>query len=90
MIHSWPNADGTQKIENTGPLTMKRMETVDEEFLAASLDFIDRQHRAGKPFFTWFNSTRMRPWCCKAAICARDRPTVCTQDRKSTRLNSSH
>lgn len=47
------------KIEDTGPLTKKRMETVDEEFLAASLDFIDRQHAAGKPFFLWFNSTRM-------------------------------
>ena len=50
-------ADG--KIEDTGPLTRKRMETVDEEFLAATLDFIDRQHKAGKPFFCWFNSTRM-------------------------------
>jgi arylsulfatase len=50
-------ADG--KIEDTGPLTRKRMETVDEEFLNATLDFIDRQHKAGKPFFAWFNSTRM-------------------------------
>jgi arylsulfatase A-like enzyme len=50
-------ADG--KTEDTGPLTTKRMETVDEEFLAAALDFIDRQHKAGKPFFCWFNSTRM-------------------------------
>ena len=36
----WP--DGTQKIENTGPLTIKRMETVDEEFLDASLNFIEK------------------------------------------------
>jgi arylsulfatase A-like enzyme len=50
---------GKQTIEDTGPLTTKRMETVDEEFLAASLDFIERQHKAGKPFFCWFNSTRM-------------------------------
>ncbi|UXN65654.1 arylsulfatase [Phyllobacterium sp. A18/5-2] len=50
---------GKQKIEDTGPLTKKRMETVDEEFLAAAKDFIDRQHKAGKPFFCWFNSTRM-------------------------------
>ena len=50
-------ADG--KIEDTGPLTKKRMETVDEEFLEASLDFIDRAHKADKPFFVWFNSTRM-------------------------------
>jgi arylsulfatase len=51
------SADG--KIDDTGPLTRKRMETVDAEFLAAALDFIDRQHQAGKPFFVWFNSTRM-------------------------------
>jgi len=50
---------GKQKIEDTGPLTKKRMETVDEEFLAAQLDFMERQVKAGKPFFSWFNSTRM-------------------------------
>jgi arylsulfatase A-like enzyme len=50
-------ADG--KITDTGPLTRKRMETVDEEFLAGALDFIDRQHKAEKPFFCYFNSTRM-------------------------------
>jgi arylsulfatase len=50
-------ADG--KSQGTDPLTKKRTETVDEEFLAAALDFIDRQHKAGKPFFVWFNSTRM-------------------------------
>jgi arylsulfatase A-like enzyme len=55
VIHSF--ADG--KIEDTGPLTRKRMETVDQEFLTAALDFIDRQHKAGKPFFCYFNSTRM-------------------------------
>ena len=59
VIHSWANADGTQKIEDTGPLTKKRMETVDEETLAAAIDFIKRQHAAGKPFFTWWNATRM-------------------------------
>jgi arylsulfatase A-like enzyme len=53
-------ADG--KIEDTGPLTRKRMETADEEFLAAALDFIDRQHKANKPFFVWFNPTRMHVW----------------------------
>jgi len=51
------SADG--KIEDTGPLTRKRMETVDEETLAAALDFIDRAHGQGKPFFVWWNSTRM-------------------------------
>jgi arylsulfatase len=55
VLHSF--ADG--KIEDTGPLTKKRMETVDEEFLAAAKDFITRQAQAGKPFFVWFNSTRM-------------------------------
>jgi arylsulfatase A-like enzyme len=50
-------ADG--KITDTGPLTKQRMETVDEEFLAAALDFIDREHKASKPFFCYFNSTRM-------------------------------
>jgi len=50
---------GKQKIEDTGPLTTKSMETVDEEFLGAAMDFIDRKHREDKPFFCWFNSTRM-------------------------------
>jgi len=54
-IHSY--ADG--RIEDTGPVTRKRMETVDEEFLAAALKFIDKAHAAKKPFFVWFNSTRM-------------------------------
>lgn len=51
------SADG--KIEDTGPLSRKRMETCDEEFLAASLDFIDRAHAAEKPFFVWHNASRM-------------------------------
>ncbi len=51
------SADG--KIEDTGPLTKKRMETIDEETLAAAKDFIIRQHKAGKPFFCWWNGTRM-------------------------------
>src|SRR3954462_2945429 len=50
---------GKQIVEDTGPLTRKRMETVDEEFLDASLDFIDRNAKADKPFFCWFNSTRI-------------------------------
>ncbi|MGB5810712.1 MAG: sulfatase-like hydrolase/transferase, partial [Polyangiales bacterium] len=54
------NAEGT--IEDTGPLTKKRMETVDEETLAGALDFIDNSHEAGKPFFLWWNSTRMHIW----------------------------
>ncbi|WP_343069043.1 arylsulfatase [Azospirillum tabaci] len=51
------SADG--KIEDTGPLTKKRMETIDDETSAAAMDFIDRQAKANKPFFCWFNSTRM-------------------------------
>jgi arylsulfatase A-like enzyme len=50
---------GKQKCEDTGPITKKRMETVDGEFLDASLDFIDRANKDKKPFFVWFNSTRM-------------------------------
>ena len=50
---------GRQKIEDTGPLTKKRMETIDDETANAAVDFIQRQARAGKPFFVWFNSTRM-------------------------------
>ncbi len=50
---------GKQKIEDTGPLTRKRMETVDDEFLKASLDFIDKAHKDKKPFFVWVNATRM-------------------------------
>lgn len=55
VIHSY--ADG--RIEDTGPLTKKRMEDVDQEFLDAAIDFIKRQHEAEKPFFVWFNTTRM-------------------------------
>lgn len=53
-------ADG--RIEDTGPLTKKRMETVDEEFLAATKDFIQRANKAKKPFFAWFNASRMHVW----------------------------
>src|SRR5215510_8242880 len=50
---------GKQTIENTGPLTTKRMETVDEEFLSAAIDFMDRKTQEGKPWFCYFNTTRM-------------------------------
>lgn len=59
VLHSWAKPDGTQKIENTGPLNTKRMETIDEEFLHASLEFMENATEEGKPFFCWFNSTRM-------------------------------
>jgi arylsulfatase len=59
VIHSWAQPDGTQKIEDTGPLTKKRMETVDDETSDRALAFIEEQQRAGKPWFVWWNGTRM-------------------------------
>ncbi len=50
---------GKQTIEDTGALTKKRMETIDDETSAAAIDFMKRQQSAGRPFFCWFNSTRM-------------------------------
>jgi arylsulfatase A-like enzyme len=50
---------GKQTIEDTGALTRKRMETIDDETSAAAIDFMKRQQTAGKPFFCWFNATRM-------------------------------
>jgi arylsulfatase A-like enzyme len=55
VIHSF--ADG--RITDTGPLTKKRMETIDEEVTAKALDFMERAKKADKPFFLWWNSTRM-------------------------------
>ena len=71
VIHSWATDKddpteqprwgkvGKQKIEDTGPLNKKRMETCDDEFVAAAKDFIQRQHKADKPFFVWLNTTHM-------------------------------
>jgi arylsulfatase A-like enzyme len=71
VLHCWatdtddPTVDpqygkvGRQKIENTGPLTVERMKTVDDEFTDAALGFMDKQARAGKPFLCYYNSTRM-------------------------------
>jgi arylsulfatase len=53
---------GKQVIENTGPLNTKRMETVDEEFVAAALDFMERKTKEGKPWFCYMNTTRMHVW----------------------------
>jgi arylsulfatase len=58
VIHSY--ADG--RVEDTGPLTRKRMETIDEEALALTEDFIRRANDADQPFFVWFNTTRMHIW----------------------------
>jgi arylsulfatase A-like enzyme len=71
VIHSWATDTddptemprwgrvGKQKIEDTGPLTKKRMETCDDDFVAAATDFIKRQNEAGMPFFVWLNTTHM-------------------------------
>ena len=71
VLHAWamdtddPTVDprfgkvGKQKIEDTGPLTKKRMETVDDETLDAAIAFIEQQVKAGKPFFCWWNGTHM-------------------------------
>jgi arylsulfatase len=59
VLHCWANPDGTQRIENTGPLGTKRMETIDEEVTAFTLDYLERAKKADKPFFLWWNSTRM-------------------------------
>jgi arylsulfatase len=71
VIHSWATDKddptemprwgrvGRQKIEDTGPLTKKRMEGCDDEFVLAAKDFIQRQEAAGKPWFVWLNTTHM-------------------------------
>jgi len=71
VLHCWateeddPNEDprfgrvGKQRIEDTGPLTKKRMETIDDDILDHAIDFIERQHVSGTPFFIWFNTTHM-------------------------------
>jgi arylsulfatase A-like enzyme len=71
VLHSWATDKddpteqerwgrvGKQRIEDTGPLSRKRMETCDDEFAAAAKDFIKRQHDDGKPFFVWLNFTHM-------------------------------
>jgi len=59
VLHCHADGKGGQTIKNTGPLTKKRMETIDEEALALAVDFIKRQNAAGVPFFVWFNTTHM-------------------------------
>ena len=62
VIHSWADGKGGQKVTDTGPLTKKRMETVDEEVTTATLKFMDKAVKDKKPFFIWWNSTRMHIW----------------------------
>ena len=71
VMHSWATEEddpteqprwgrvGKQRIENTGPLTKKRMETCDTEFVGAATDFIKRAHEDDQPFFVWLNTTWM-------------------------------
>ena len=59
VLHCWASPDGSQKIEDTGPLTKKRMETIDDDFAAAAKDWIKKQNKAGVPWFCWFNTTHM-------------------------------
>jgi len=59
VIHSWAMPDGTQKIEDTGPLTKERMETVDDETSDRAIAFIEEQTKAGTPWFVWWSGTRM-------------------------------
>ncbi len=59
VLHTWANPDGTQKIELTGPLNIERMKTVDEEFTKGALGFMEKAKKDNKPFFVWWNSTRM-------------------------------
>jgi arylsulfatase len=59
VIKATANADGTQTIEDTGPLTIERMKTIDEESLAAAKDFIQRKQESGEPWMCWWNGTRM-------------------------------
>lgn len=59
VIHSWADGKGGQRIEDTGPLTRERMENIDYETLEAAKEYIKKQVEEGKPFFTWWNATRM-------------------------------
>ncbi len=59
VINSWAMPDGTQKIEDTGPLTKKRMETIDDEVTARTLEYLEEAAAGDAPFFLWWNATRM-------------------------------
>jgi arylsulfatase A-like enzyme len=59
VLHCVADGKGGQTIKDTGPLTKKRMETIDEEITAAALAWMEKQAKADKPFFLWYNSTAM-------------------------------
>jgi arylsulfatase A-like enzyme len=62
VLHTWSDGKGGQKIVDTGALTRKRMETVDDEIFAAQQKFVEKAVKDDKPFFVWFNTTRMHVW----------------------------
>ena len=62
VLHTWSDGKGGQKIEDTGALTQERMPTVDLEIYAAEQKFVDKAAKDKKPFFVWFNTTRMHVW----------------------------
>lgn len=62
VLHCWADGKGGQKVEDTGPLTRRRMESIDEEVTEHALRFIGDAHKAGKPFFVWYNTTAMHVW----------------------------
>lgn len=62
VLHCRADGNGGQTIEDTGPLTRKRMETIDEEVHEHAMNFVDGNVKADKPFFLWYNSTRMHVW----------------------------
>ncbi|GAA4706747.1 arylsulfatase [Nocardioides conyzicola] len=59
VIHSWANGDGTQRIEDTGPLTKERMKTIDDEVVPEALRFMSDAQESDTPFFVWLNTTHM-------------------------------
>jgi hypothetical protein len=54
VLHCWAKPDGTQKIEGTGPLGKKRMQTIDDEVTEATLDYLEKAKKADQPFFVWW------------------------------------
>ncbi len=59
VLHCVADGKGGQTVKDTGPLTKKRMETIDEEITSRALDWMEKQAKADKPFFMWYNSTAM-------------------------------
>lgn len=59
VLHSFAQPDGSQKIEDTGPLTKKRMETIDDDIANRAVNYLDQQAKTGKPIFLWVNFTHM-------------------------------